>query len=77
MKRQMIETEERERRERQRIERAERAKMRDQAWLIDVTRSTFKIMTKALCIIRRVGYTIEILNCMINDGFFLIQRFVL
>ncbi|KAL4606403.1 hypothetical protein ACB092_09G099900 [Castanea dentata] len=37
MKRQMIETEERERRERQRIERAERAKMRDQAWLIDVT----------------------------------------
>ncbi|KAF3963928.1 hypothetical protein CMV_011733 [Castanea mollissima] len=37
MKRQMIETEERERRERQRIERAERAKVRDQAWLIDVT----------------------------------------
>ena len=32
--------------------------------------STFKIMTKTLCIIRRVGYAIEILNCMINDGFF-------
>ena len=32
--------------------------------------STFKIMTKALCIIRRVGYAIEILNCMIHDGFF-------
>ena len=35
--------------------------------------STFKIMTKALCIIRRVGYAIEILNCMIHDGFFLFK----
>ena len=35
--------------------------------------STFKITTKALCIIRRVGYAIEILNCMIHDGFFLFK----
>ena len=36
---------------------------------IKVERSTFKVMTKAPCIIRRVGYAIEILSCMINDGF--------
>ena len=40
---------------------------------IKVEGSTFKIMTKTLCIIRRVGYAIEILNCMINDGFFLFK----
>ena len=36
---------------------------------IRIEGSTFKILTKALCRTRRVGYAIEVLNCMINDGY--------
>ena len=36
---------------------------------IRVEESTFRILTIALCRIRRVGYAIEILNYMINDGY--------
>ncbi|KAL4606404.1 hypothetical protein ACB092_09G100000 [Castanea dentata] len=36
---------------------------------IRIEGSTFKILTKALCRTRRVGYAIEVLDCMINDGY--------
>ena len=31
--------------------------------------STFQVLIAALCRIRKVGFAIEMLNCMVNEGF--------
>jgi pentatricopeptide repeat protein len=43
--------------------------LKSQFMNIRVEESTFRILVSALCRVRRVGYAIEILNCMINDGY--------
>lgn len=43
--------------------------VKSQRMNIRVEESTFRILIGALCKIRRVGYAIELMNCMINDGY--------
>ncbi|KAB1224524.1 hypothetical protein CJ030_MR2G016413 [Morella rubra] len=43
--------------------------VKSQRMNIRVEESTFRILIGALCKIRRVGYAIELMNCVINDGY--------
>lgn len=43
--------------------------LKSQLMNIRIEESSFRILISTLCRINRVGFAIEILNCMINDGF--------
>lgn len=48
--------------------------MKSQAMRIRLEESSFRILISALCRIRKIGYAIEIQNCMIDDGYDLDAR---
>ena len=43
--------------------------LKSQVMNIRVEESTFQVLITALCRVRKVGFAIEMLNCMVNDGF--------
>ncbi|KAG2404563.1 Pentatricopeptide repeat-containing protein [Vigna angularis] len=43
--------------------------LKSQHMNIRIEESTFRVLIKALCRIKRVGYAIKMLNCMIEDGY--------
>lgn len=48
--------------------------LKSQHMNIRIEESTFRVLIKALCRIKRVGYAIKMLNCMIEDGYGLDER---
>ncbi|TKY65734.1 Pentatricopeptide repeat-containing protein mitochondrial [Spatholobus suberectus] len=48
--------------------------LKSQHMNIRVEDSTFRVLIKALCRIKRVGYAIKILNCMVEDGYGLDEK---
>ncbi|KAK7395021.1 hypothetical protein VNO78_15562 [Psophocarpus tetragonolobus] len=48
--------------------------LKSQHMNIRLEESTFRVLIKALCRIKRVGYAVKMLNCMIEDGYGLDEK---
>ncbi|KDP22803.1 hypothetical protein JCGZ_00390 [Jatropha curcas] len=51
------------------LERVPEILLRSRVMGIRLEDSSFRLLTAAICKIKKVGYAVEIFNCMINDGF--------